>query len=113
MVPKAPLEQTFRNLIGNAIKHHHRPDGRVEVTAHDHRRMWEFVVADDGPGIPAAYHDRIFQMFQTLKPRDEVEGSGIGLAVVRKLVTSRGGTIRVESAEGQGARFRFTWPKQG
>jgi PAS domain S-box-containing protein len=110
---KAPLGQIFRNLIGNAIKHHHRLDGRVEVTAHDHRRMWEFVVADDGPGIPAAYHGRIFQMFQTLKPRDEVEGSGIGLAVVRKIITSRGGTITVESAEGQGARFRFTWPKQG
>jgi PAS domain S-box-containing protein len=109
---KAPLEQIFRNLIGNAIKHHHRLDGRVEVTAHERRRMWEFVVADDGPGIPAAYHDRIFQMFQTLKPRDEVEGSGIGLAVVRKLITSRGGTITVESAEGQGARFCFTWPKQ-
>jgi PAS domain S-box-containing protein len=109
---KAPLGQIFRNLIGNAIKHHHRLDGRVEVTAHDHRRMWEFVVADDGPGIPAAYHGRIFQMFQTLKPRDEVEGSGIGLAVVRKIITSRGGTITVESAEGQGARFRFTWPKQ-
>jgi PAS domain S-box-containing protein len=109
---KAPLEQIFRNLIGNAIKHHHRLDGRVEVTAHDRRRMWEFVIADDGPGIPAAYHDRIFQMFQTLKPRDEVEGSGIGLAVVRKLITSHGGTITVESAEGQGARFRFTWSKQ-
>jgi PAS domain S-box-containing protein len=109
---KTPLEQVFRNLIANAIKHHHRADGRIEVTAHDRGEMWEFIVADDGPGIPAAYHDRIFQMFQTLKPRDEVEGSGIGLAVVRKLVASRGGTITVESAEGQGARFRFTWPKQ-
>jgi two-component system CheB/CheR fusion protein len=109
---KVPLEQVFRNLIGNAIKHHNRADGLVAVKAYNRGKMWEFVVEDDGPGIPQDYYERIFQMFQTLKPRDQVEGSGIGLAVVRKLVTRGGGTITVESVEGQGACFRFTWPHQ-
>jgi signal transduction histidine kinase len=109
---KVPLEQVFRNLIGNAIKHYNRADGLVAVKAYNRGKMWEFVVEDDGPGIPQDYYERIFQMFQTLKPRDQVEGSGIGLAVVRKLVTRGGGTITVESVEGQGACFRFTWPHQ-
>ncbi|MEZ4615946.1 MAG: ATP-binding protein [Caldilineaceae bacterium] len=69
-------------------------------------------VEDDGPGIDSAFHERIFQIFQTLQPRDEVEGSGMGLAVVKKAVESMGGIIRVESIwEGAGATFRFTWPQ--
>jgi signal transduction histidine kinase len=68
-------------------------------------------VADDGPGIDAAYHIRIFQLFQTLKPRDEIEGSGMGLALVKKTVESRGGQVQVASTAGQGAVFRFRWPK--
>jgi signal transduction histidine kinase len=72
--------------------------------------MHTFAVADDGPGIDPRFHARIFDMFQTLKPRDQVEGSGMGLAMVRKYVELMGGTIVVESAEGQGSTFRFTWP---
>jgi signal transduction histidine kinase len=68
-------------------------------------------VADDGPGIPLAYHAQIFQMFQTLKPRDQAEGSGMGLALVKKAVEYHGGTIAVESEATGGARFRLTWPK--
>jgi signal transduction histidine kinase len=108
----APLETVLRNLVNNAIKHHHKPEGHVRISAKPVDGMIEFAVADDGPGIDPAFHDRIFQMFQTLRPRDQVEGSGIGLAVVEKIVTSVGGTIRVRSRPGRGATFRFTWPRE-
>ena len=107
----APLRQVFLNLIANAIKHHDRADGRVEVSATDDGEFVEFMVSDDGPGIPTEYHERIFRMFQTLRPRDEVEGSGMGLAVVKKVVESQGGRIGVESADGSGSVFRVTWKK--
>jgi signal transduction histidine kinase len=108
----AALQQVFRNLIGNAVKHRDRDDVCVEIGYRDLEDVWEFSVTDDGPGIPEQYHDRIFQMFQTLKRRDEVEGSGLGLAMVRKLVRAHGGEIDVGSSEGErGAVFRFTWAK--
>lgn len=107
----AALEQVFRNLIGNAIKHHDRVTGRVEVSARDMGDYVEFSVTDDGPGIPAEYQDRIFQMFQRLKPKDEVEGTGLGLALVKRLVEGLGGRLRVESNGTRGAVFRFTWPR--
>jgi signal transduction histidine kinase len=109
--PKAPLEQIFRNLIGNALKHHHQDSGTVRVTAADFGDFVEFAVVDDGPGIPEHLHERAFAMFQTLKPRDEVEGTGMGLALVKRLVEAHGGTIGIQSAAGEGAAFRFTWPK--
>lgn len=108
---RSPLEQVFRNLIGNAIKHHDRADGRVDVSYADAGEFVEFAVADDGPGIEDEFHERIFRMFQTLRPRDEVEGSGIGLAVVKRVVESQGGAIQVES-NGRGTTFKFTWPKE-
>jgi signal transduction histidine kinase len=71
----------------------------------------EFSVRDDGPGIDPQHHQRIFEIFQTLQPRDQVEGSGIGLAIVKKSVESRGGSVWVESTRGAGTTFHFTWPK--
>ncbi len=110
---RGPLEQVFRNLVGNAIKHHDRADGHIDVSVTDRGEFYEFRVADDGPGISPEFHDRAFQMFQTLRPRDEVEGSGMGLAIVRKLIESQGGRIRVESEnENRGAAFCFAWPKR-
>ena len=108
---QVPLRQVFLNLIGNAIKHHDRPDGRVTVRAQDDEGRVTFAVADDGPGIAPQYQQRIFDMFQTLRRRDEVEASGIGLALVKKLVEHVGGSVEVASGEGRGATFRFTWPK--
>jgi two-component system, LuxR family, sensor kinase FixL len=108
---RTPLHQVLRNLISNAVKHHDRADGRVEVWAVDHGNPIEFIVRDDGPGIAQDYHEQIFRMFTTLKPRDAVEGSGMGLALVKKIVESRGGAVNLESAEGRGATFRFTWPR--
>lgn len=106
------LQQVFMNLIGNAIKHHHRKEsGLVRVRAEEAGRFWRFSVADDGPGIARRYHDKVFVLFQTLEARDKVEGAGIGLALVKKIVEGHGGSIEVESDAGAGATFRFTWPK--
>jgi signal transduction histidine kinase len=71
----------------------------------------EFSVADDGPGIEQEYHDRIFVLFQTLQERDAVESTGVGLAIVKKIVERRGGRIKVDSQMGKGSVFSFTWPK--
>jgi len=69
-------------------------------------------VVDDGPGIEPRFHARVFDMFQTLKPRDRVEGSGLGLSIVRKLIESHGGKIELHSEPpGRGVRMRFSWPK--
>jgi len=70
-----------------------------------------FSVQDDGPGIDPKFHQKIFEMFQTLQPREKSKGRGMGLAMVRKIVIAKGGTINLESAIGEGALFRFTWPK--
>jgi PAS domain S-box-containing protein len=108
---RMPLQQILINLISNAIKHHDKKAGRIEVSVEDLGADWRFSVKDDGPGIPPQYHEQIFKMFQTLKPRDQVEGSGMGLAMVRKHVDVAGGELRLESAIGQGSTFSFTWPK--
>ncbi len=116
-VPAVPvqLEQVLMNLVGNAVKHTlaDRPagPGRVAVCCRDAGERWEFAVADDGPGIAPRFHERVFTIFQTLRPRDEVEGAGVGLALVKKIVERRGGAVWIDSAEGRGATFRFTWPK--
>lgn len=109
---RAPLTQVLQNLIGNAIKHHDRPGhGHVWIDALGLPDAIEFIVADDGPGIPERFRERVFGMFQTLKPRDEIEGSGMGLAIVKKLIERQGGKIwLVEGRAGQGLSAHFTWP---
>ena len=110
--PAAAVELVLRNLIGNALKHHDRADGCVSISGRDLGGEIELCVADDGPGIAPAYHDQIFKMFQTLKPRDQVEGSGVGLALVKKTVEHYGGSITVASEENGGAQFVVRWPKR-
>ena len=112
------LEQVLMNLIGNAVKYHHPAGGHVRVSCrllppdeNTNAVFYEFSVTDDGPGIAAQYHDKIFQIFQTLQARDKVESTGIGLSLVRKIVESQGGRVWIESQEGWGATFRFTWPQ--
>ncbi|HEY0020625.1 MAG TPA: PAS domain-containing protein [Longimicrobium sp.] len=107
---RLPMQQVLMNLVGNAIKYGPEGGTRVTVSARDADGGWEFAVADNGPGVPAQYHDRIFGLFQTLESRDKVEGTGIGLSIVKKMVESRGGRVWVESPPGGGATFRFTWP---
>lgn len=109
---RLPLQQVFMNLIGNAIKYRRSPGARVEVRAAPEPEggFHRFTVSDNGPGIAPEYHERIFGIFQMLQARDRVEGTGIGLSLVRKIVDARGGRVWVESAEGAGASFHFLWP---
>lgn len=109
---RMPLQQILMNLIGNAVKHHDKKQGCIEVALEVHEAYYGFAVKDDGPGIPAQFHEKIFQIFQTLRPRDQVEGSGAGLAMVRRYIEVFGGTLSLDSSEGNGSTFRFTWPKQ-
>ena len=107
------LQQVFANLISNALKYHDHPEtGTVQIGCDDAGEFYLFSVADDGPGIDPEYHDRIFVIFQTLTERDTLESTGVGLAIVKKIVERQGGRIGIKSAEGQGAKFIFTWPKQ-
>ena len=106
------LQQVFSNLISNAIKHHRGSAGHIKISVQDGGDFYKFSVADDGPGIAAQYHDKVFVIFQTLEARDQVENTGIGLSLVKKIVENQGGTTSLESAEGEGATFGFTWPKK-
>jgi signal transduction histidine kinase len=109
---RPPLEHVLRNLITNAIKHHDRAVGEVTVSAHMTDGKVEFRVEDDGPGIAPEFHGRIFTIFQTLRSRDEIETSGMGLSIVHKIVERAGGRVWVESAPPtRGSVFRFTWPE--
>jgi PAS domain S-box-containing protein len=104
------IQVVLENLIGNGLKHHDCAEGRITVSARLVDGVTEFRVSDDGPGIAAEFHERIFLIFQTLASRDDVESSGIGLTIVKKQVQSHGGRIWVESAPpARGTTFVFTW----
>ena len=107
----APLETVFRNLVTNAVKHHDRPQGEIVVQSRDAGSHVRFCVSDDGPGIDSDMREKALTMFQTLKPRDEVEGSGMGLAMAKKLVNSEGGQMELTQNEPRGLCVHFTWPK--
>lgn len=108
--PKPALERIWGNLFSNAAKHHDKPDGEVRVSWEKIPGFHKFSVKDDGPGIDPKFHNAIFEMFRTLRPRDVVEGSGMGLTLVRKTLDHYGGQIQMESQPGDGAKFIFTWP---
>ncbi|MCP4398352.1 MAG: PAS domain S-box protein, partial [bacterium] len=112
-IPGDPIQltQVFQNLLSNAVKFMDKAAGTITVTCEDGGEVWTFGVEDNGPGIEARHHERIFQLFRSCTSMDERESTGIGLTVVKKIVESRGGRIRVESMPGQGSRFSFTWPK--
>lgn len=109
---RTPLETVLRNLIGNAIKHHDHPTGRIEVAARPDASHVLITVTDDGPGIPTQAFQRIFKLFQTLTSSRRGQ-SGIGLALCKRLVETHGGRIDVISpvADGRGACFRVWWPR--
>jgi PAS domain S-box-containing protein len=105
------MKQVFQNLIANAVKFMDKPRGLITIGVEPREGMWRFCVADNGPGIEARHQERIFEIFQTLSPRDDPDSTGIGLTVVKKIVELQGGRIWVESQPGQGARFMFTLPQ--
>ncbi|AYA35608.1 HAMP domain-containing protein [Hymenobacter oligotrophus] len=109
---RVELHQVFSNLISNALKYHHDPaNGLVRITLRESPDEYTFAVADNGPGIAPEYHERVFVIFQTLTERDTLESTGVGLAIVKKIIERHGGSIRLDSSEGAGATFTFTWPK--
>ncbi|MCB1055325.1 MAG: HAMP domain-containing protein [Acidobacteria bacterium] len=105
------LQQVFANLITNAVKYHDKPQGVVQVGARDLGDRYEFFVSDDGPGIAPRFQKKVFMIFQTLHARDQLESTGVGLALVKKIVEGEGGVVTLESVEGSGTTFRFTWPR--
>lgn len=108
---RLPLYQVFSNLIGNAFKYHDKKNGFVKVYYKEREKFYEFYVDDDGPGIAPIYHEKIFMIFQTLKERDSFESTGVGLAIVKKILDDRKLSITLKSSPGNGSTFMFTWPK--
>jgi PAS domain S-box-containing protein len=109
---KTRIMQVFQNLLSNAIKYMDKPRGHIRVGCVEEENCWRFSIADNGPGIEEKYFEKIFQIFQTLRPRDEVESTGVGLTVVKKIIEMYGGKIWVESVVDKGSTFLFTLPKQ-
>ena len=106
------IEQVFENLTSNAVKFMDKAEGRIAIGCTEGDEQWTFSVADNGPGIDEKYHEKIFQIFQSLKSRDEVEGTGIGLTIVKRIIDTNRGRIWVDSTVGEGTTFYFTIPKE-
>ena len=105
------LSQVFANLISNAFKHHDKSDGSIRISCQSRGDLYEFAVSDDGPGIPPEQHDRVFVIFHAPNPQKNLDSTGIGLSIVKKVVETAGGHIWLESL-GRGTTFYFTWSKQ-
>jgi signal transduction histidine kinase len=106
------IEQLFRHLLDNAIRFMDKPEGSIKVISIDEADRIRFHVMDNGPGIPEKDYDKVFQIFQTLAPKDEVDSVGVGLTLAKKIVESRGGSIWVESEPEKGTSIIFTVPKK-
>jgi signal transduction histidine kinase len=106
------IAQVFQNLLSNAVKYMDKPNGLVKVTCAEENGCWKFGVSDNGPGIEEKHFEKIFQLFQTLQPKEGTESTGIGLTLVKKIVEMYGGKIWVESKVGKGSTFFFTLPEQ-
>ncbi|MDO8206273.1 MAG: ATP-binding protein [Gallionella sp.] len=111
MTEPTRIQQVFQNLLSNAIKYMDKPEGKIRINCSAEGRQWKFSVTDNGPGIKQHHFEKIFQLFQTLAPRDRVESSGVGLALVKKIVEMYGGHVWVESTVGEGSTFFFTLPR--
>jgi PAS domain S-box-containing protein len=111
-LPKSAIHHIFFNLISNGIKHHDKSEGTVNIGYSETQYLHNFYIADDGPGIAKQYQDHVFEVFKKLKRRDDVEGSGIGLSIVKKMAEALGGAINIQSEDGQrGTRFTVSIPK--
>jgi signal transduction histidine kinase len=105
------LEQVFTNLISNSVKYTPRAQGHIIVTCEANGDLFRFSVKDNGMGIDPEYHQKIFEIFQTLRGKNDKESTGVGLAIVKKIIEEQRGTITVNSTLGEGAEFIFTWQK--
>ncbi|MEO1020059.1 MAG: sensor histidine kinase [Pseudomonadota bacterium] len=104
----------LRNLLDNAIKHHDKDHGHVRVQVKDtDDKLMTFKVIDDGPGIAAEHTETVFGMFRRLKSKDEIDGSGLGLSYVRKVIEQMGGEVCIvpRAERDRGCEVTFTWPK--
>jgi PAS domain S-box-containing protein len=110
-VDPSQIQSLFQNLIANAIKYNKSFVPRIEIDYQPHDDGYEFIVKDNGIGIPPKFHERIFQVFQRLHTTEEYEGTGIGLAKCKKIVENHDGRIWVESQPGEGSTFHFTLPR--
>ena len=104
------LRPVLQNLVENALRFRGAAPARVHVAARREGRGWRFSVRDEGIGIDPAHHEAVFEVFRRLHPRERYPGTGIGLAVVKKLVEAEGGRVEVESRAGEGAVFSFMVP---
>lgn len=111
MTERMKLDQVFSNLISNAIKHNDKDKTEIKITCEELNDEYLFGIEDNGPGIDPQYHEKVFVIFQTLQARDSFESTGVGLAIVKKIVDEIGGKIWIESEPGKFARFMFRWPK--
>jgi signal transduction histidine kinase len=100
--------QIFQNLIGNAVKYNDKDAGIIDIHCTENQHNWAISITDNGPGIEEKYFEKIFQIFQTLKSRDEFESTGIGLTIVKKIIEGNGGKISVNSVPGKQTTFTFT-----
>ena len=105
------LKQVISNLIDNAIKYHDQSQGHIQIVVADQGTDLKFTIIDDGPGIDSAHHEKIFGIFHTLVRTAPIKGTGIGLAIVKKIVEGQGGLVWVEAAPHKGSAFSFTWLK--
>ena len=111
MAEPTRIQQVFQNLLSNAIKYMDKPEGEIRINCSAEGKQWKFSIADNGPGIDRQHFEKIFQLFQTLAPRDRVESTGVGLALVKKIVEMYGGHVWLESTVGAGSTFFFTLPR--
>ncbi len=111
-VPVVPFKVVMLNLVSNAIKHHDSGNAKIEIKARSNAKGCTITVMDNGPGIDEKNRERVFKLFETLKSRDEIESSGIGLSVVKKIIEFYGGSINVEANLPRGAKFVFKWPQK-
>jgi signal transduction histidine kinase len=106
------LEQVFTNLISNSVKYTPHQNGHIAISCKEFPGHYQFSVKDNGIGIASEYHQKIFEIFQTLREKNELESTGVGLAIVKKIIDEQHGTITLKSIPGSGTEFIFTWNKQ-
>ncbi len=108
LVDETQIRQVFQNLISNAIKYNDKPNCKINISAKKIGAHWQFCIEDNGPGIDESYHEKIFQLFQTLQTKDKFESTGLGLSIVMKVVKLYNGNVWIESKLQKGSKFFFT-----